>query len=530
MSAAPRFTRNTVAVTVILSALLCGGAAAFENGPPPGFTGISGEPDCSTCHFDNEVNHAGGAVTLSGIPESFQPGHRYALSIVLEHDDLLTGGFQLSIQNSSGEPVGVLDSSQPDTKKLTVGGTGDIYIQHSKPRDKDDGDSNIQWAAVWTAPEHPADVTIGVSAVAANDDASAIGDFVYTTSAHLQLETVNSATADVAANTTVERRPMPDFWQQTRFNLRWAGAASNLSYITRYIAEGMLEELGRDTGYIAYGTRGNSTSENIYAVGNHEVDFALTTPPLVAALAYAGKAYFTKPYTDLRAIAVYPQNDWIVCVADAELGIDSFADIRERKLPVHVATNRIGRDNGVSFVVEQMFRAHGISPDDISTWGGSFVEVLGAGGAANKVLDGTADIGCHEYWKAFYRLTDSKAVTFLPVTEHAMEDLKHRFGFRTNTVPKDTYGSGIPAADIQAVDYSDWLVLVNANVPDDIAYVAAKVAVEQRKRGYERIYWGQNDRQRSADIPIDPKLMWRNVGVQLHPGAERYYREVGLMQ
>jgi len=110
-----------------------------------------------------------------------------------------------------------------------------------------------------------------------------------------------------------------------------------------------------------------------------------------------------------------------------------------------------------------------------------------------------------------------------------MAELSRRFDYRRNVVPKDTYGPGIPAEDIPAVDYSDWLVLTNANVPDDIAYMATKVAVEDRVRGYEMIYWGQTDRQRSADIPIDPKLMWRNVGVALHPGAERYYREAGLM-
>lgn len=325
-------------------------------------------------------------------------------------------------------------------------------------------------------------------------------------------------------------REAPEFWQQTRFNLRWAGAASNLSYITRFIAEGMLEELGRDTGYIAYGTRGNSTSVNLYALGEHEVDFAITTPPVMAALAKAGKAYFDKPYPDLRAIAVFPQNDWVACVADADSGIESFADIRDGRVAVRIATNRIGRDNGVSFLVEQLFRAHGITPEDIESWGGEFVEVLGAGGAAEKVLQGEADIGCHEYWKAFFRLTDRKSVNFLPVTEAAMTRLEQEFGYRRNVIPADVYGPGVPEADVPAVDYSDWLVLSNAKVPDDIAWLAAKVAVEQKERGYERIYWGLTDRQRSADIPVDPKLMWKNVGVELHPGAARYYREAGLME
>lgn len=337
------------------------------------------------------------------------------------------------------------------------------------------------------------------------------------------------ALVPLAALPADDDRPPPRFWQETRYNLRWAGAASNLSFITRYIAEGMLEHLGPDTGYIAYGTRGNSTSVNIYSVGEHEVDFAITTPPLMAALAQAGKAYFEKPYADLRSIAVFPQNDWVACVADAALGISGYADIREKKAKVRIATNRIGRDNGVSFLVEQIFRAHGIAPDDIGRWGGSFVEVHGAGAAAQKVLDGDADIACHEYWKAFYRLTDAKAVAFLPITEEAMSELTGEFGYRRNIIPKHIYGQGVPASDVPAVDYSDWLVLTNARVPDEIAYIAAKVAVEDRVGGFERLYAGQGERQRSADIPVDPKLMWKNVGVPLHPGAERYYREAGLM-
>lgn len=339
-----------------------------------------------------------------------------------------------------------------------------------------------------------------------------------------------AAEPDAAPLANESERPAPAFWQNTRYNLRWAGAASNLSYITRFIAEGMLEQLGRDTGYVAYGTRGNSTSVNLYSVGDHEVDFAITTPPVMAHLAQTGKAYFPKAYPDLRAIAVFPQNDWVVCVADAALGVDSYATIRRKKLAVRVATNGIGLDNGVSFLVEQMFRAHGITPADIAAWGGRFVQVNGAGGAAQRVLDGDADIGCHEYWKAFYRLTDEKSVTFLPVTEDAMQELNRNFGYRRNVVPKDIYGPGVPAADVPAVDYSDWLVVTNARVPDEIAFLAAKVAVEEKERGYESIYWGLDERRRSADIPVDPKLMWKNVGVELHPGAARYYRDAGLMK
>lgn len=325
-----------------------------------------------------------------------------------------------------------------------------------------------------------------------------------------------------------KNRPMPTYWQHTRYNLRWAGSAANLSYIVRYIAEGMIGRLGYDTGYIAYGTRHKSTSVNLRALGNDEVDFAITTPPVNATIAYEGKAYFRKAYPNMRAIAVFPQNDWVTCYADAKTGIKSFQDIRDRKLGVRIATNHIGDDNGISLLVEQLFRANGITPDDIRNWGGSFVDVHGAGGAARKVLDGEADLACHEYWKAFYALTDKKAVNILPLTDAAFAKLHSQFGYQRNVVPKDVFGPGIPAHDVPAVDYSDWVVLANARLPDDIAYMAARVAVEDR-HSFEAIYEGRPERQRAADIPLQPELMWKNVGVPLHPGAARYYREAGLM-
>jgi len=516
MSAAQRFTRRLLAF--VLVSALPGTAATFENGPLPANTGGFGETDCSACHFDNTVNAGNGNLTIEGVPEVFEQGRRYALTIVLSHPDLVGGGFQVSVRNTDGGPAGELASADNDVSATTLTTTGVTYLQHNRPRANASG--AVRWNVTWKAPEAGDNAIVSVAANATNGDASPLGDYVY-------LADAKSTSAETQAASS--ERAEPTFWRETRYNLRWAGAASNLSYITRYIAEGMLEELGRDTGYIAYGTRGNSTSVNIYAVGDYEVDFGLTTPPLMAKLAHDGNAYFDKAYTDLRAIAVLPQDDWIMCVADAELGITSFADIRERRLGVRIATNRIGRDNGVSFLVEQLFRAHGISPEDIERWGGSFIEVLGAPGAAGKVRDSEADIGCHEYWKAFYRLTDVKPVTILPVTDAAMGTLADRFGYRPNFVRKDLFGPGNPANDVQVVDYSDWLVMVNANVPDDIAYVAAKIAVEEKERGYERLYLGQTDRQRSADVPVDPKTMWNNVGVALHPGAERYYREAGLM-
>ena len=193
-----RFTRFPLAVVATLSTAWCGFAtawcgvaAAFENGPLPGHTGALGQPDCTVCHFDNDANSQGGSVTLSGLPETYSAGQQYSISVALEDNGLSTGGFQLTIRNTDGDPVGELDADQDDVVKVRDGDTGDSYIQHGKPRNKRDGDTDIQWTVVWTAPDGNALVIIAVAAVAANDDASPLGDNVYTTTAR-----VNSSGAD----------------------------------------------------------------------------------------------------------------------------------------------------------------------------------------------------------------------------------------------------------------------------------------------------------------------------------------------
>jgi len=326
-----------------------------------------------------------------------------------------------------------------------------------------------------------------------------------------------------------DRNVAPRFWRDAKLNVRWTGAASNLTFISNFIAEGMRRRLGEGTVYTLYGETGSSTWANVISVGDDEADFGVTTPSATAKLALNGKGYFPKAYPDLRAIAVFPQNDWVMCVVNPSLGVSSYDDIKAKHVPVKIATNRIGARNGISFLVEQILNAHGITVKDIQAWGGGFVEVEGAPEAAQAVLDGKATMACHEYWKAFFRLTDKMPVTVLPVTEAAMDRLVREFGYQRNTIPKDTFGPGVPARDTLAVDYSDWVVIANAKVPEDLAYLAAKVAVEDRVRGFDELYLHQPLRTRSADVPVKPEVMWKNVGVPLHPGAARYYREKKLM-
>ena len=154
------------------------------------------EPDCTVCHFDNDINGQGGTVKLNGVPATYLAGQQYAISVTLEHGVLSTGGFQLAIQDIAGKPAGKLNANQDDVKTIIVDGTKQFYVQHSKPQKKRDNDTHIQWTMVWTAPDGNRDLIIGVAAIAANDDASALGDYVYTATARINSSRVDSTNED----------------------------------------------------------------------------------------------------------------------------------------------------------------------------------------------------------------------------------------------------------------------------------------------------------------------------------------------
>lgn len=178
MSAVRRSTSRLLAF--VLAAVSFGTAGAFEEGPPPANTGGFGETDCSSCHFDNALNAAEGTLALTGVPEFFVPGQRYALTVSLDHPQLVVAGFQLSVRTADGKPAGELAVTGNDVGTVVPGNTGITYAQHKRPRHKSDG--GIRWVVTWRAPDEDVAVIVNVAANAANYDVSAFGDHIFTTS------------------------------------------------------------------------------------------------------------------------------------------------------------------------------------------------------------------------------------------------------------------------------------------------------------------------------------------------------------
>ncbi|MEX2122686.1 MAG: choice-of-anchor V domain-containing protein [Woeseia sp.] len=162
----------------------------YENGAPPAHTGGFGEPDCSLCHSDSDKNPPDGMLKIDGLPGRYSPGVVYDFEVVLRHPELKSGGFQLAIRSAGGEPAGEVIS--PSGRTRIVADAGQRYLQHSNEGREPEKDGFIRWRVRWIAPLDgmpQSTVYLHVAANAANDDISALGDYIFTLERELREDT-----------------------------------------------------------------------------------------------------------------------------------------------------------------------------------------------------------------------------------------------------------------------------------------------------------------------------------------------------
>lgn len=159
------------------------GSSPYPEAPPAAHTGGFGEPTCHACHLDYELQPAGDGLEIRGLPATYEPGESYRLTVMVTRADIGNAGFQLAVRFADGQNRGVQAGAiegDDERTEITVAGTPVVqYLHHTRTGTALTSADTAKWSFTWTAPESDAPVSIDVSANAANDDASELGDYVY---------------------------------------------------------------------------------------------------------------------------------------------------------------------------------------------------------------------------------------------------------------------------------------------------------------------------------------------------------------
>ncbi len=172
-----------VAVSVCCAIFAGVGVMAFSFGAEPS---VSGGPasmgmNCFVCHSDTEFGV--GSVEVLGLPNRYEPGHLYDLSVRISDPSRVGAGFELSVETPDGH-VGTLLLSNPLETGFAFGMSD--YITHTSQGVQA---SIASWTGSyaypfkWRAPLSSAgDVTFYAAACATNNGSGFHGEHVYITS------------------------------------------------------------------------------------------------------------------------------------------------------------------------------------------------------------------------------------------------------------------------------------------------------------------------------------------------------------
>ena len=302
---------------------------------------------------------------------------------------------------------------------------------------------------------------------------------------------------------------------------------ANLHRVCGWLGSQLMEQSAAGSKYAIWNTP-YCAAESVHALAAGEVDMSMSTPAHMLKNALDGKGlYKDTPYPDLMSLGTMPQTDSLLFAVDASLGIRTFDDIREKKPALHISTAPNDGVNNIGFVVEELLEAAEIPREKILEWGGSFVLAVPPDQCAGAVRDGRANVLFYEaimtpYWR---HLARDRRLNFLRFDPEALSAVKDRFGWQTNIVPAG-YHIGQDEA-IEAIDWSDWLMIVRPEFDEEIAYAIAWAGCTTMEI-IERQYRHLEPAVSPLTYPLDPEKICK-APIPLHPGAERYYRDAGLI-
>jgi TRAP transporter TAXI family solute receptor len=247
---------------------------------------------------------------------------------------------------------------------------------------------------------------------------------------------------------------------------------------------------------------------NAKLISKDDTDFALLQND-IAYYAHYGKLMFKKPIKNmLGCMTLYPETIQVVARKDA--GINSVADMKGKRISI----GPLG--SGTAENAKQILEAWGMSVDDIKS------QQLKASQAADYMKDGRLDAYFNTTAVGAAHIIDTCVLVpsvIVPITGPKADALMKKYTFyAADTIPTGVYkGVDAPVKTIAVMA----MLTARASLEADIVYSILKAVysdMPQIKKAHAKFK------------VIDVKKAMMGMSIPLHPGAERYFKEVGVVK
>ena len=305
----------------------------------------------------------------------------------------------------------------------------------------------------------------------------------------------------------------------------WGGA--NFHRICSWLTQELCDRTGPRSTVSIRNLR-DGGMEALSAVHDGEVHLSIATPAKMLKNALTGDGMFIDhPMPDLRALAVLPQVDRMVLAIQSKFGVQTFEDLRRKKPALRIAASSDDGTNLIGYVGQRLMEAHGISEDILKSWGGEYIKNTRPEQSIGLMAEGKADALLQEaimtpWWS---QVMDNDVVP-IPAEPRALALLNEELGLPAVEIRAGFWNN--LEEKLPALDFSDFVIFVREDLPDDIAYLLTWALVETRFK-LEAQYKHLPSERSPLSYPLDPHKM-ANTPLPLHPGAKRYYKAAGILQ
>jgi TRAP transporter solute receptor, TAXI family len=253
-----------------------------------------------------------------------------------------------------------------------------------------------------------------------------------------------------------------------------------------------------------------ASNENLRLVQMGEVPLAFSQNDLAYA-AFQGLAPYKEKYDNIRAIAA-THSELIHAVARSGVGITKIEDFKGKKISLGA------RGSGNEANCRQIFPIFGLD----ATYKDIKPIFLPYGESVDQFKDRQIDGFLFTFpfpHPIMMDITTTHEVVYLPIVGEQADEIiaKYPYFFKAE-IPAGTYkgqSEAVPTIGVKA------MIIANKDASDDDVYAITKGLFEN----LEAIRKGHS---KAEEISLSTAL--EALTIPLHPGAERYYREVGILK
>lgn len=279
-----------------------------------------------------------------------------------------------------------------------------------------------------------------------------------------------------------------------------------LSYLVGAASAGVLGKHIKTVKFTAMVSSGST--ENVRRIEGGEFQCGQPTAD-TAYVAFNGTREFKEPNKKLRFVA----NQWISpenVIVPRDSPIKTLADLKGKRI-----TSTPGW--GATIFAPALLEAAGLKKGDYE-----MIVLSGADGAAS-FRDGRVDAGMWAYGVPTATVSElagaKNGIRFIPIDKTAEDAIKAKFPYWfVSKIPKGAY-PGV-TEDVPSMANNN-VLLCSADVSDDVVYNMTKVMYQQAAEIKLSV---------PAAEALGTPAMAANPVIPMHPGAMRFYREIGLVK